>query len=236
MKKRFYIALFTGLFTLACSENDMDGFDSDGAVYFQLDSQWSNAVDSVVYSFAGKTADTYTVKLPVNLMGAAADYDREVRIAVDQAHTTAEAGKHYDALQSSYTLPAGTYRMEIPVVLHGNDPALEERSFQIALRLEASDDLQLGLSKRTSARIIVSKLFTKPAYWEDMYMDYYFGPYSKVKHEHVMLELGRDFPATKDEYRAEYELWQAYGNYMDTYFTDHYPIPDENGNIIEPWL
>lgn len=236
MKKIWILGIFLGLLLVACSENEMNGFDSDGAVYFQLSSQWSNTVDSVVYSFAGKAEDTYTVKLRVNLMGVAADHDRTIGLAIDKERTTAKEGVHYEALQPSYTLPAKAYSMEIPVVLRGDDPELEERTFQIALKLESSDDLQLGLSGRTSARVIVSKLYTKPAYWEENYMDYYFGPYSKVKHEHIMLELGRDFPATDNEYSAEWELWQAYGKHMDNYFTSHYPILDENGNAIEPWL
>lgn len=228
--------MFLGLLLAACQENEMNGFDSEGAVYFQLSSLWGNTVDSIIYSFAGKAEDTYTVKLQVNLMGAAADHDRAVRLVVDKERTTAVEGTHYEALAASYTLPAGAYTMEIPLTLHGNDPALEKRSFQVAVKLEASDELQLGLSKRTAARVIVSKILIQPPYWEEAYMEYFFGPYSKVKHEHFMLELGRDFPATYDEYMDEYALWQAYSKHMDKYFTDHYPIRDEYGNEIEPWL
>lgn len=235
MKKIWILGMFLGLLSSACQENEMNDFDSDGAVYFQLSSQWSNTVDSIVYSFAGKAEDTYTVKLRVNLMGAAADHDRTVRLVVDPKLTTAKEGTHFDALQSSYTLPAGAYTMEIPVVLHGDDPELEGRAFQVALKLEASDDLQPGLSKRLVARIIVSKILTRPSYWEQAYLDYSFGPYSKVKHEHCMLVLGRDFPATYEDYADEYELWEAYGKHMDNYFTEHYPILDEHGNAIEPW-
>ena len=230
MKKIGILGMFLGVLLTACQENEMNGFDNEGAVYFQLSSQWSNTVDSIVYSFAGKTEITHTVKLQVNLMGEAADHDRTVRVTLDPSLTTAKEGTHYEALQASYTLPAGAYTMEIPVVLLGNDPALEERSFQVAVKLEASDDLSLGLSKRIVARVIVSKLLTRPPYWEDA-----FGPYSKVKHEHCILELGTDFPATYDDYVQEYYLWQAYGKHMDKYFTDHYPIPDEYGNAIEPW-
>lgn len=238
MKKIFYITIFFGWLTLACQENEMNDFASDGAVYFQLGSQWSNTVDSVVYSFAGKEMDRDTVKLQVNLMGAAADHDRAVRVVVDRERTTAKEGTHYDALQSAYTLPKGEYKMLIPIVLYGNDPALEERALSVALRLEASDDLQLGLSKRTSAKVVFSKLYTKPVWWD---MDFYgsilgddlFGPYSKVKHEYFMLELEKDFPATYEEVLTE--EWQAYSTHISNYFTEHYPIPDENGNAIEPW-
>lgn len=236
MKKIFYIGILLGLLSAACQENEMKDFDSNGAVYFQLSTRWSNTVDSVVYSFAGKPEDTYTMKLQVNLMGSATDYDRTVRVVLDQEHTTAKEGTHYDALHSSYTLPAGAYQLEIPIILHGKDPELEERTFQIALKLEASDDLQLGLSKRTSARVIISKLFARPVYWEEYGLENYFGIYSKVKHEYIMLELKKDFPATAEEFIEEWAEWQAYGKHMDKYFTDHYPVMDENDNVIEPWM
>lgn len=236
MKKIFYIGILLGLLSAACQENEMKDFDSNGAVYFQLSTRWSNTVDSVVYSFAGKPEDTYTMKLQVNLMGSATDYDRTVRVVLDRERTTAKEGTHYDALHSSYTLPAGAYQLEIPIILHGKDPELEERTFQIALKLEASDDLQLGLSKRTSARVIISKLFARPVYWEEYGLENYFGIYSKVKHEYIMLELKKDFPATAEEFIEEWAEWQAYGKHMDKYFTDHYPVMDENDNVIEPWM
>ena len=236
MKKIWILGMFLGLLSIACRENEMNDFDSDGAVYFQLGSQWSNMADSVVYSFAGKTENTHTVKLQVNLMGEAAERDRTIRVVLDKEQTTAKERTHYDALESSYILPAKAYTMEIPVVLHGDDPALEERSFQVAIRLEASGDLQVGLSKRLLAKVIVSKILTQPPYWEGYGLNYYFGPYSKVKHEHCILELKKDFPATAEDYAKEYQLWQVYGKHMDKYFTDHYPILDEYNNPIEPWF
>lgn len=240
MKKIIYIGMFVGLLAAACQENEMDGFESDGAVYFQLNSQWSNTVDSIVYSFAGKAEEAYTVKLQVNLMGVAVDYDRSVRLVVDHEHTTAKENVHYEALLPSYTLLANAYKIDIPIVLYGSDPELEERAFRLTVRLEASEDLQLGLSKRTVAKVIFSKQNTIPVWWNmDFYGfafgDYLFGAYSKVKHEHFMLELGKDFPGTYDELMDSSEEWQVYSKHMNNYFIEHYPIYDENGYAIEPW-
>ena len=126
--------------------------------------------------------------------------------------------------------------MNIPVVLYNKDPRLEEEAFQLVLDLEPSDDLELGLTAHATVRVIISNVLTRPYYWEDMYMDYVFGPYSRVKHEYCIRELGMDFPQTLDEYRNNYEAWQAYGKYMDNFFYENYPILDENGLAIEPWL
>lgn len=222
---------------VACQENEMNTFDHEGAVYFQLTSNWSDGVDSVVYSFAGKTIEQDTLWLLVDLMGEAVDYDRALRLVVDAENTTAVEGTHYAALQPSYILPAGAYQMQIPVVLYNKDPQLEEQSFQLAIQLEPTQDLQLGLTARTKARIVLTAMLVKPSYWESQYMDYYFGVYSKYKHELCIQILGQDFPATYDDFVADYKYWEAAGSYMDNYFYENYPIIDPETNMpIEPWL
>lgn len=236
MKRKWYIICSLIILLAACQENEMDEFDNEGAVYFQMNSMdWSDVIDSVMYSFAGKTVEVDTVKLQVNLMGKAVDYDRTIQLVVDAANTTAEEGVHFEALKTSYILPAYAYSVQIPVVLYGKDPQLENRSFQLALQLEATPDLQLGLSNRTAVRIIFSNRLTKPSYWDD-YLIYNFGTYSKVKHEYCIQILGEDFPASYAEYLTVWKLWSASGKYMDNFFYENYPIYDENGNVIEPWL
>ena len=193
MKKIYYIILGLLVGLVACQENDKTDFDSNGAVYFQVNQgSWSDTRDSIVYSFARKDGDSQTLNVQVNLMGEAVNYERH--------------------------------------------PRLEEEAFQLVLDLEPSDDLELGLTARTTVRVIISNILTRPYYWEDMYMDYIFGPYSRVKHEYCIRELGMDFPQTLDEYGNNYEAWQAYGKYMDNFFYENYPILDENGLAIEPWL
>ena len=99
MKKIFYSILFFCGLLAGCQENEMTGFEKDGAVYFQIDANyWTNTGDSVVYSFAGKGVTEYTVNLQVDLMGEAVDWDREVRVSIDPELTTAEEGTHYRAL------------------------------------------------------------------------------------------------------------------------------------------
>ena len=232
MKRIFYALCFWGLLLSACQENEMNGFENDGAVYFQLNAtDWTNTADSIVYSFAGKGVTEYMVNLQVDLMGEAVDWDREVRVSIDPELTTAEEGTHYRALETSYVLPAGAYNMQIPVTILGTDPRMENQAFQLAIRLEPSADLGLGLSHRTLARIQFSAMLTMPYYWGELY----WGEYSKVKHEKLIELLGVDFPATEDEYYDDYDLWDAYCNYLSQWFAENYPVEDENGNPIDPW-
>lgn len=230
--KILYAIGFWCILSVACQENEMTGFENDGAVYFQLNANyWTEVADSIVYSFAGKDVTEYTVNLQVDLMGEAVDWDREVRVSIDPELTTAEESTHYRALETSYVLPAGAYTMQIPVTILGTDPRMETQAFQLAIRLEPSDDLGLGLSQRTLARIQFSSMLTMPYYWNE----FYWGPYSKVKHEKLIELLGVDFPATEEEYNEDYDTWEAYCNYLSQWFSENYPVPDENGNPIDPW-
>ena len=235
MKKICYIMVGLLIGLAACQENDKTGFDNDGTVYFQVNqNSWKDMSDSIVYSFAGKDGDTQTVNLHVNLLGNTVDYERHVRLAVNAEKTTAQEGLHYAALEKEYILPAGAFSLNIPVVLYNKDLRLEKEAFQLALDLQPSEDLGLGLTARTAVRIIVSNVLTRPYYWDE-YMDYVFGTYSRVKHEHIIHEIGMDFPPTEDEFYDNYQAWDAYAKYMDNYFYENYPIYDEDGIAIEPW-
>ena len=232
--KILYVIGFWCILSVACQENEMTDFENDGAVYFQLNTtDWTEVADSIVYSFAGKDVTEYTVNLQVDLMGMAVDRDREVRLAIDPELTTAEEGLHYRALETSYVLPAGAYTMQIPVTILGTDPRMENQAFQLAIRLEPSADLGLGLSQRTLARIQFSAMLTKPYYWDATYA---WGEYSKVKHEKMIEMFGIDFPTTYEEYWEDYEMWDAYANVLSQWFDENYPVYDENGNLIDPWF
>lgn len=219
----------------ACEENDPKGFVGEDAVYFQLNANnWADTKDSLVYTFAGKTEDKTTINILVNLMGLPVDHDRTIRMHVATDQTTAQEGVHYERLASEYILKAGEMQTTIPVVLL-KDESLSERSYRLTISLDPTDELKLGISKRTTVSIVMSNILTKPYYWEDMWMDYMFGPYSRVKHETFIQVLGHDFPATGEEYREQYSYWQEVMYHMNNYFTENYPIYDEYGNIIEPW-
>lgn len=232
MKKIVYSIIFLCSLLVGCQENEMNTFDNEGAVYFQLNAtNWSDMSDSIVYSFAGKDEMKVTLNLQVDLMGEAVDYDREICLIIDQKLTTAKEGVHYQALETSYILPAGAYTMQIPVTILGSDPDLEKKMVQLALQLKASNDLALGLSQRTLARVQFSSVLTMPYYWEE----FLWGKYSRVKHEKLIELFGVDFPAAEDEYREDFSTWNAYCNALSQYFDENYPINDEHGNPIDPW-
>lgn len=234
MKKIFYIGIILGLLT-ACQENKMNDFDCTGAVYFQIDpSYWSNVADSILYSFAGKKVTEKTFNIQVNLLGETVDRDRKIRLVVDREKTTAEVGVHYRALEDLYILPKNANNIQIPVTLFQGDERLKKEFLQLTLKLEASDDLQLGLTNRTVIRILMADMYMKPAYWDNI--SWYWGNYSVKKHSLLLEQFEVDFPETALEYSKDFYLWQARANMISQYVEENYPVLDENNQPIEPWF
>ena len=208
MKKLGYIFLCM-VALWGCQDNADYPFKGKDAVYFQLqtdDYYWTETLDSMVYTFAGKGVDEDTLWVRVNLQGDAVSHAREILVVTDEEKTTAEAGLHYEALKSAYEL----------------------------LALKPSDELDLGITDRQTCRLLVSDKLDKPLYWDGT-ISYDFGEYSRRKHELCIQILGMDFPAEASEYSAESRMWDVYGAYMSNYFEENYPVYDENDKIIEPW-
>lgn len=236
MKKLGYIFLCLAALW-SCQDNADYPFKGKDAVYFQLqtdDYYWTETLDSMVYTFAGKGVDEDTLWVRVNLQGDAVSHAREILVVTDEEKTTAEAGLHYEALKSAYELPADSVYTRIPVIIYNKDKELEEKQVTIALALKPSDELDLGITERRTCRLLVSDKLDKPIYWDGT-ISYDFGEYSRRKHELCIQILKMDFPAEKSEYTAESRMWDVYGAYMSNYFEENYPVYDENDRIIEPW-
>ena len=245
-KYLFIIALIATLFS--CKENEYEGFEADGSVYFQTNtSNWTIINAGTNYSFAGKTITQDTVWLQVNLLGTPVDYDRQFAIAVNE-NNTAVAGKHYEAFRESYTMKAGEMTAKVPIIVY-NSEDIKSEVIRLSFSLVATSQLGLGLKGRTDYYIDLSSFLNKPAYWDEPYDPYkgtayegwflytandFWGPYSRVKHEKVLEILGKDFPGDLLTLITD-EYWTTAATYMSQYFEDNYPVYDENGDPIEPW-
>lgn len=239
----FLVVLMTG-----CKENKYEGFESDGSVYFQTSAtNWTIVNAGTNYSFAGKTIEQDTVWMQVNLLGTPVDYDRQFVIAPNEQNT-AVAGKHYEAFKDAYVMKAGEMITKVPVVIY-NSEDIKTQLIRLSFSLVPTSDLGTGLQGRTSYYIDITNFLNKPTYWDEPYDPYigtdwegeyvirasdYWGPYSRVKHELCLELLGQDFPDDLMILLGD-AYWTAASSYMSQYFAEHYPVYDENGNIIEPW-
>ena len=242
MKKIFYI--LTASFCLG-----MMGCQEDEALLFQdvARVQFTSGVEDYPYSFVwlDKSQGNAVVKLPILVTGGPADVERTVKVTqVEEYDVTYEydnkgyvidstvtpkpnpavAGVHYvpfnepDA-QALLKVKAGVVKDSLAIILK-RDASLETEKVRLRLRLEASDDLQLGESKYLERTIIFSDMLEQPSGW--YYKNYYtysvaysyLGNYSVPKHELMIRVLQR---LQSSESRVD-DQWIAKGNADPTIF------------------
>lgn len=212
-------ALMTMLAFTSCKENEYEGYNAEGSVYFQLNkSNWNYVGDSISYSFAGKDADEGVVKIRVNLLGNPSNVDRTVRIRIIDEKTTAKEGLHYSLPAKEFTLKAGEMQLDIPVTVYNKDELLTEQQVEVVIALEATNQLSLKMPERSTARIIISNILKQPSYWDDMWMDYIFGPYDRDKHAFMIKLLGRDFPENMEDF--DYYYWMDALAYLNVKYEE----------------
>lgn len=234
MKKLLIFSILLATWCVSCKNNENYPFKGTDSVYFQINEKWEVMQDSIIYTFAGKGVDEDIIAMRINLLGYASSHDRKVSVVVDAENTTAKEGLHYQALKDEYILPADSVYLMLPITIYNKDEALNDKNVILDLRLERTDDLELGVVDRTNVRLFISNMLKMPSYW-DRALKYMFSTYSRKKHELCILLLGVDFPEDIEDFDINDPFWRVSGEYMSNYFEENYPVYDENNNAIEPW-
>lgn len=172
------------LYFPACEQAELPVYDHTANIYFDFTNpETGNYVDSITYTFAyDMTKATDTIELPVRLSGIRTAYDRYYSAYIEQDSTSAIAGQHFEPLAERYLLPANTGLALLPLVIN-NTADLEESTYSIMVKLQASDDFGIENPKLLRAKIIFSARLEKPEWW-DMWP---LAPYSRTKHQLFIL-------------------------------------------------
>lgn len=236
MKSRYFkIALCCSILLCGCKENEEKFFDGDTTIHFELA---KNQLDSMVYSFTNTAENFITANLPVQIAGYA-DRDYIFKLKIDVQQTTAQVGKHYEAIAESYTIKSGTYKINIPVKLLLSDD-LNDGSVRLSFTIEPVNFMVGGISYLQKA-VIVSTNDVANIDEEDWEYYYYniFGEYSRTKHRYILSVLKLNTWTVFEDLDKWLSLSEnqlnAYSVEMNNFFTNN-DIIDENGNKIEPWI
>lgn len=138
--------------------------------------------DSVKYSFAAYPAViTYNLTLVVKIGGEVINTDREFKIEIDAAKTTAVPDEY--TLPSSFIIKAGSVVANVPITVK-RSARTRTRSVKLTLKAVPNDNFELG--KKSSFTFIWTEDFIKPANWAAFFQNT-LGNYSKAKHELIVL-------------------------------------------------
>ena len=237
MKKIFYIL------TASCCLGMM-GWQEDEALLFQdvARVQFTSGVEDYPYSFVwlDSSQESAIVKLPILVTGGPVDIERTVKVTqVEEFDVTYEydnkgyvidstvtpkpnpavAGVHYvpfndSEAQALLKVKAGVVKDSMAIILK-RDASLTTEKVRLRLRLEASDDLELGESKYLERTIVFSDMLELPSEWYSYSNAYYYlGNYSVPKHE-LMIRVLKKLQSSDSRVDDE---WLRKGNADPTIF------------------
>lgn len=187
MKQITLLLLICMLAVSACRKADDFLYESPENIAFNFP---ANQVDSIIYTFAytpEKGSDT--IWLPVRISGIRKSVERKFVVSVMKDSSTAQEGLHYEALKSSYTMPADSGRVMVPVIIYNKDAGLLEKSVTIRFLLQRNEDFGTELTNLLKGKLVFSSTLELPAWWAT---GQWMSPltYSKTKHQLFIIATG----------------------------------------------
>ncbi|WP_197082289.1 DUF4843 domain-containing protein [Pedobacter sp. BMA] len=190
MKNNIIYFLLLSTMLWACKKNDMMPYSSTDNVYLRyLDKDGNQDTTTLSYSFAyNPSLAQDTLWIPIVVTGPRVSRNRQFNLAVVDSLTTAIQRTHYEPLKASYTLPADSATLRIPLILKNTDESLANKSVTLGLRTVSGGDFagNMPLALRTKKYIFSNRL-EKPAWW--MYWGQ-LGDYGRIKHQLFLIGSG----------------------------------------------
>jgi hypothetical protein len=145
--------------------------------------------NNIIYSFAyHPELAKDTIWLPVIVSGKRVNYDRHFSLAVVDSTTSAVKDLHYEALKTSYVLPADSGTISIPLILLNTDTELVDKSVALTVVVVGGDDFATLLPESIRSKSIqFSNRLEQPAWWQYWGQ---LGRYSRVKHQLFLISSG----------------------------------------------
>lgn len=246
--KTLYIYALTLLMAMAavsCSEADREVmWDKEYAsVCFEPDSvtdisgilTHKDSVMTMSFSLQSSGVTEYTVQVPVMVTGMPVAYDRTFSVVADLEGSTAVAGTHYKALQTAYTMPAGSVCTLIPITVY-RTADIQDGYKELRLKVISSTDFpSLIIAEKSAMRLRISDQLEEPEWWSRWLAKGWFGKYSRRKYQQWLAIYGSaalgDAPGTGDYAWGAPEI-AYYHNLLREYFIEN-PTVDEDGVQIE---
>lgn len=254
MKKiLFYIcASLASLGVTSCTENEMEGYVNDPAIYFLNGNVFNDdgtksltqtQNDSINQSFfiCGDDVKQEVVYVYVMTMGKVSDQDRPIKLIQTNAgkENAAVPGVHYKSFDDpdvakAMFVPAGKTYAKIPVTIL-RDKSLKTEEKRLEFSVAQNEYFRPGIDQYRNFVITTTDLATKPAMWDKAWR-YYFGPtFGSVKFKFIINATGyTDFDNVPTDYT--YLKWlnatvlQAFFDYNKAHPNE--PLTEADGTLV----
>lgn len=222
MKKYIYLLLLIiVVLQTACSKDEVEVFDSNNYIYFNVDAKDDEAYPSLSWTFtfmdASVKSDVY--EIPVKFAGRYLDKDATFSWKVVDSLTTAVAGVHYEVLTpEEQAIPADKSEGLLKIKLL-RTADMQAKSYFLVLQLVSNDNFQVGPVDQI--KITITDQLVKPDWWIYSPYERFLGIYSPTK-----LRLWLEFMKVEDGSNPfesdQYVMWTDYGsgNYIYKLYKD----------------
>ncbi len=158
---------------MSCEE-DLQEYGNNDSLYFETvinqNSDYEVAPTEQASFSRNTTATTLVNEITVKVTGEARDVDRVFSI-VEQPYTEtdslvgkAEGGRDYEALQSTYTIPAGETSIKINLTALKSEQ-VQDSILRVRFKL-ISDDFNQGPNSKAVLEYTIEEKFIKPDCWD----------------------------------------------------------------------
>lgn len=199
MKRNLFVLLLFCTAMFGCKKDEPMTYHSPDNIYLDYTTK-----DTLNFSFAFNPIQvTDTVWVPVIITGTRVNHDRKFQLSVVPDSTTAIVTTDYEPLKSSYTMPADSGIVHVPVILKNTDTALVNKSVILTVRVTGGTDFgsMMDESIRTK-KIQFSNRLEQPDWW--IYWQGELGNYSRTKHQLFLISSGTvdlvNFATVQDYY------------------------------------
>ena len=229
MKKLKYIffSLCVTVLTLgACTKNERLIFNEKQSLYF---TDFTDT-DSLIYSFTMTEENIDTINVNITLLGQPLKEDTPYSVTV-LPNSTAKEGIHYKPFVDNYIIKKGTVETTLPIIVQKSEDLLTS-TVELAIQIKHNEIFGEAFIHKNLFRLQITNQLIQPSYWNNL-LNFYFGDYSKVKHQKCIDIMGHDFPILLSQI-IDYGYYMRAGRKAASYFAENKTL-DENGQTISVW-
>jgi len=200
--------------------------DKNGIYFIYNDTVYNKitAFDKVTYSF-GMLDDSKhkdTAKIVLRAMGKAANKDRFYRVSINTDSTTAVEGIHYEIIQPLQKFKANKFIDTLKIVVLRDNLSsshVKQESKRIALKIEESDDFNVGIAKGAQMKLVINNYLNEPKWWKNYLGSglYFYHP-EKWK---VLMKFHDNFKNPAGESPMAYDLITKYFSSLRAYLIEN---------------
>lgn len=249
MKKLIYIyisiLLITGII-FSCDNEIEYPYQGKDCIYFDHEYEIHNGTqtvsfDSIVFSFGKKDNSIHqdTAKILVRVLGRKTKGNRTYKIRVLEKgtiiedSTTAVEGVDYLKINELQTFSADSIIDTLRIVLNRdnlNTSTIAQESKKIILRLEPSEDFDLGINKGIEMKIVFNDFLSEPKWWKTR--ETYFNYYHPEKWKILMQWDDRFKDETKSDLGMTGNEMSTFARSLSDYLRENEVLDKETGARI----